>query len=69
MSIDKKDPESPRRLERPERPERDGSDDSMDSTPEPETGAPQENATAQQKRKGGRKPVRDGRVLQIPRLR
>lgn len=44
MSIDKKDPE------------REGSDDSMDSTPEAETGVPQEHA-AQQKRKGGRKPV------------
>lgn len=46
MSIDKKEPE------------REGSEDSMDSTPEAETGAPQENAAAQQKRKGGRKPVR-----------
>jgi hypothetical protein len=46
MSIDKKEVE------------REGSEDSMDSTPEAETGAPQENAAAQQKRKGGRKPVR-----------
>jgi len=45
MSIDKKEPI------------REGSDDSMDSTPEAEAGVPQENAT-QQKRKGGRKPVR-----------
>ena len=45
MSIDKKEVE------------REGSEDSMDSTPEAETGAPQENAGAQQKRKGGRKPV------------
>jgi len=44
MSIDKKEPE------------REGSDDSMDSTPEAEIGAPPENA-AQQKRKGGRKPI------------
>lgn len=44
MSIDKKEQD------------REGSDDSMDSTPEAETGVPQENA-AQQKRKGGRKPV------------
>jgi hypothetical protein len=45
MSIDKKEPD------------REGSEDSMDSTPEAETGAPQENAATQQKRKGGRKPV------------
>jgi hypothetical protein len=48
MSIDKKDPS------------REGSEDSMDlnsPTPEAETGAPQENVS-QQKRKGGRKPVR-----------
>lgn len=48
MSIDKK--EQPR----------EGSEDSMDlnsPTPEAETGAPQENPS-QQKRKGGRKPVR-----------
>jgi hypothetical protein len=48
MSIDKKDPS------------REGSEDSMDlnsPTPEAETGAPQENV-GQQKRKGGRKPVR-----------
>jgi hypothetical protein len=48
MSIDKKDPT------------REGSEDSMDlnsPTPEAETGAPQENV-GQQKRKGGRKPVR-----------
>jgi hypothetical protein len=47
MSIDKKEPN------------REGSEDSMElnsPTPEAETGAPQENA-AQQKRKGGRKPV------------
>jgi len=47
MSIDKKEPS------------REGSEDSMElnsPTPEAETGAPQENA-AQQKRKGGRKPV------------
>jgi hypothetical protein len=44
MSIDKKEPD------------REGSDDSMDSTPEAEAGVPPENA-AQQKRKGGRKPV------------
>lgn len=47
MSIDKKEPV------------REGSEDSMElnsPTPEAETGAPQEN-TAQQKRKGGRKPV------------
>jgi hypothetical protein len=47
MSIDKKEPN------------REGSEDSMElnsPTPEAETGAPQEN-TAQQKRKGGRKPV------------
>jgi len=44
MSIDKKEPE------------REGSDDSMDSTPEAEIGVPLENA-AQQKRKGGRKPI------------
>ena len=50
MSIDKKEPERDA--------EREGSEDSMDSTPEAETGAPQENAGAQQKRKGGRKPVR-----------
>jgi hypothetical protein len=38
---------------------REGSEDSMElnsPTPEAESGAPQENA-AQQKRKGGRKPV------------
>jgi hypothetical protein len=46
MSIDKKEPE------------REGSEDSMGSTPDADTGAPQENAAAQQKRKGGRKPVR-----------
>jgi hypothetical protein len=48
MSIDKKDSV------------REGSEDSMEinsPTPEAETGAPQENA-GQQKRKGGRKPVR-----------
>jgi hypothetical protein len=48
MSIDKKEPN------------REGSEDSMElnsPTPEAEIGAPQENA-AQQKRKGGRKPVR-----------
>ncbi|KAH8793088.1 hypothetical protein F5882DRAFT_399368 [Hyaloscypha sp. PMI_1271] len=47
MSIDKKEPN------------REGSEDSMElnsPTPEAETGAPQEN-TAQQKRKGGRKPI------------
>jgi hypothetical protein len=47
MSIDKKEPN------------REGSEDSMElnsPTPEAETGGPQENA-AQQKRKGGRKPV------------
>jgi hypothetical protein len=47
MSIDKKESM------------REGSEDSMElnsPTPEAETGAPQEN-TAQQKRKGGRKPV------------
>jgi hypothetical protein len=47
MSIDKKEPI------------REGSEDSMEinsPTPEAETGAPQEHA-AQQKRKGGRKPV------------
>ena len=47
MSIDKKEST------------REGSEESMDlnsPTPEAETGAPQENA-AQQKRKGGRKPV------------
>jgi hypothetical protein len=60
MSIDKKDPQ------RPEMPEREGSEDSMDSTPEAEIGAPQENAVAQQKRKGGRKPVRYGLVLPSP---
>lgn len=40
---------------------REGSEDSMDlnsPTPEPETGAPQETVPGQQKRKGGRKPVR-----------
>ena len=46
MSIDKKELD------------REGLEDSMDSTPEAETGAPQESAAAQQKRKGGRKPVR-----------
>lgn len=45
MSIDKKELD------------REGSEDSMDSTPEAETGAPQESAAAQQKRKGGRKPI------------
>jgi hypothetical protein len=48
MSIDKKDVT------------REGSEDSMElnsPTPEAETGAPQENV-GQQKRKGGRKPVR-----------
>lgn len=49
MSIDKKEPDGDR--------DREGSEDSMDSTPEAETGVPQEIA-AQQKRKGGRKPVR-----------
>ena len=47
MSIDKKEST------------REGSEESMDlnsPTPEAETGAPQENA-AQQKRRGGRKPV------------
>jgi hypothetical protein len=47
MSIDKKEPI------------REGSEDSMElnsPTPEAETGVPQEHA-AQQKRKGGRKPV------------
>ena len=54
MSIDKKEsiPE--------------GSDDSMDSDPEAETGAPQDPTAVQQKRKGGRKPVRFG--LLIPRI-
>lgn len=52
MSVDKKEPE------------REGSEDSMDSTPEAETGAPQENAV-QQKRKGGRKPVRCSLVMQL----
>lgn len=40
---------------------REGSEDSMDlnsPTPEAETGAPQEAIPGQQKRKGGRKPVR-----------
>jgi hypothetical protein len=48
MSIDNKEP-----LRAP-------SEDSMDlnsPTPEPENGVPQENNPAQQKRKGGRKPV------------
>jgi len=49
MSIDKKEPT------------REGSEDSMElnsPTPEAEAGAPPENAAAaQQKRKGGRKPV------------
>jgi len=45
MSIDKKEPL------------REGSDDSMDSTPEAEPGTGLEVA-GQQKRKGGRKPVR-----------
>jgi hypothetical protein len=56
MSIDKKEPN------------REGSEDSMElnsPTPEAETGAPQENA-AQQKRKGGRKPV--GSCSSMPRL-
>lgn len=50
MSIDKK--ESARE-------DREGSEDSMESTPEveAETGAAQDNGV-QQKRKGGRKPVR-----------
>ncbi|KAH8595715.1 hypothetical protein B0O99DRAFT_652133 [Bisporella sp. PMI_857] len=48
MSIDKKESERDG--------EREGSDDSMDSTPEAETGAPQE-VTGQVKRKGGRKPI------------
>jgi hypothetical protein len=49
MSIDKKEPV------------REPSEDSMElnsPTPEAETGAPQENIAGQQKRKGGRKPVR-----------
>ena len=54
MSIDKKEPI------------REGSDDSMDSTPEAETGVPQDLAASQQKRKGGRKPVR--RCSVIPRI-
>ncbi len=48
MSIDKKESH------------REGSEDSGElnsPTPEPEAGAPPENAAAQQKRKGGRKPV------------
>jgi hypothetical protein len=56
MSIDKKEPN------------REGSEDSMElnsPTPEAETGAPQEN-TAQQKRKGGRKPV--GSVAVSPKF-
>jgi hypothetical protein len=55
MSVDKKEID------------REGSEDSMDSTPEAETEAPQENVATQQKRKGGRKPVRLGRVIP-PRL-
>jgi hypothetical protein len=54
MSIDKKEPT------------REGSDDSMDSTPEAETGAPQDPTASQQKRKGGRKPVR--RCSVVPRI-
>ncbi len=48
MSIDKKESHG------------EGSEDSMElnsPTPEPESGAPPENTAAQQKRKGGRKPV------------
>jgi len=58
MSIDKKESG------------REGSEDSMElnsPTPEAETGAPQENA-AQQKRKGGRKPVGCSAVIPRPRL-
>ncbi len=56
MSIDKKESN------------REGSEDSMElnsPTPEAETGAPSEN-TAQQKRKGGRKPV--GHVVVPPKI-
>jgi len=59
MSIDKKEMD----------PQREGSEDSMDlnsPTPEPDNGAPADGNPPQQKRKGGRKPVR---ARSCPRLR